>query len=263
MKTRLFLFLVIFGPLICTGQSEFTWDIHNMSPSDMHSKLKEMVNNTSLVQPRLSLINDAIAAQRLDLVHACFTNSFAVTDTFFTIKAMPDSEFRRKVATMMIRVPKSSAWLPDEMPGIYKTPRGNGVQEPFITTVEALLPGETLVPEMVVNSEARFKLADRLYAAMQREGVKFTEAEKAILEGGSASITPAPNASPSPPPNIPAMKPLPNLNAPPQQPPAPKASIDHKESDLKTAGRGDPAFWVPIALLVAAIGWWGMGSKKP
>jgi hypothetical protein len=261
MKTTLHALFLCVVHQICLAQPEsFTWDIHKMTPEDLHSKLKEMVHQTSLVEPRLSLINDAIAAQRLDLVHAAFTNSFATMDTFFKIKAMPDSEFRRKVAIMMIRVPKSSAWLPDEMPGIYKSPRGNGVQEPFITTVEALLPGQTLVPEMVVNSQARFTLADRLYAAMEAKGVQFTDAEKTLLQADSSSAAPVAPPVPAPQPNTPAVKPSPTAAR--QESPAPAISTAPAELAQESGVSGTPAFWIPVVGLVAAVGWWLAARKK-
>ncbi len=177
------LILTVAGVFMALAQTNAISPVAEMTPETFNEAINSNALRPGGPVTLRKLVADAIALERIDLVHASYKNSFTEGDTYRAIVVLPDNELRRKLSIMIMRLPSATCW-PNEklfmnMSGVPAT----GVYEPFISTVATLLPGETLTKEMVVTQAARDRLADRLLAALVARGVVFSETEKSLLSG--------------------------------------------------------------------------------
>lgn len=241
--------------------------VHAADIEQFHALINDAYNHPRAPVYERELIDYALTSSRLDLIADVFSNPNLTM--YFRKKAgeLENSDYTDKIAIVMLRSPMATFW-PYEGPPI----NSNGVIEhagpepllikPLTTAFEKLIPNvsrETL-KTMIWTKAGRTQLAEQLYAAMQAKGVQFTDAEKAILQGGSPTVAPLAPPTPAPQAPPPAVKPVPTV--PPRESPAPKTSAAPIDSAPESGSSGSLAFWISAIAALAAAGLWLVARKK-
>ncbi len=236
---------------LALSQTDSKINLGGMTPES----LNHLFNDTAMKHGgpvlRLKLVAEAIELKRMDLIKTCFTNPYTVGDALQSIADLPDGEVRRKAAIMMLRTPSATCWPSEKLLIVMSGVAATGMIEPFISTVKNLLQ-TPLTKEMVATQVARAKLADELVAALQAQGVSFTDDEKGLL--GIKSATQSAPAVVAPPSQV--SPPVPQMPLTAQAPPAAAKPSPDKSTSKNVATLPPYYLWIAgAAATVIALGW--------
>lgn len=119
------------------------------------------------VQASIGMVNSAIENERTDFLKMLFGQRYGDSYLIEAVKEMPSSEKRHDLVIMMLRWP-SSFWAVEDRDTIHNgsTPGApDNVIEPFVGTIESLLPTLSINQDLFSTKENRVKLANQLEVA--------------------------------------------------------------------------------------------------